>query len=492
MTRSTELLEPVPDAAGPPPRASIGARGVVRGWGRATASHSTVAYPADEPAWRGQIASAGARGLIARGGGCGYGDAAQNAGGVVALTTAGDRRIALGDDGTVLVDAGVTLGTLLRTLAPAGWTLPVVPGTGRVTVGGAIAADVHGKNHVLKGTFGAHVRELTVLTPGLGTMTMGPRNNPDAFWATVGGLGLTGVIRRARLDLIPLESWLMRCTDTIAADLSGMLAALSAAAERSPYAVGWIDARRRGRARGAGIVSSAEPVRPGRGSPRTAAGGAGRDRTDDGVLTVARSTRAPHPAGIGALPGPGIGWPPVTAAANRARLLLARSRPRTVQPLPSVLFPLDSVPYWAALHGRRGLVQYQFTVPFGAEDVLAAALDEPHRAGRPATLAALKIFGDANPGPLSFPQPGWSLALDFPADPVLGPVLDDLDARVAAAGGRVYLVKDSRMRPDLLAAMYPQLARWRAERAVLDPDGVMVSDLARRLRLTGEWGGLDG
>jgi decaprenylphospho-beta-D-ribofuranose 2-oxidase len=134
-------------------------------------------------------------------------------------------------------------------------------------------------------------------------------------------------------------------------------------------------------------------------------------------------------------------------------------------------------------------VQYQFTVPFGAENVLAEALTATRRAGRPATLAAVKVFAAANPGPLSFPQPGWSLALDFPADPALGPVLDDLDGRVAAAGGRVYLVKDSRLRPDLLGAMYPDLARWQAERAVLDPDGVMVSDLARRLDLMGAFHG---
>jgi decaprenylphospho-beta-D-ribofuranose 2-oxidase len=192
------------------------------------------------------------------------------------------------------------------------------------------------------------------------------------------------------------------------------------------------------------------------------------------------------------LPGPGIAWPPLAAAANRARMLGARSRPRRLRPLPDVLYPLDAVPYWPALHGRRGLVQYQFVVPRGAEGVLAAALIEPQRAGCPATLAVLKVFGAAGPAALSFPLPGWSLALDFPADPALAPVLDDLDARVAAVGGRVYLVKDSRLRPDLVEAMYPQLSRWRAERAVLDPDHVMVSDLARRLGLTGERGGFHG
>jgi decaprenylphospho-beta-D-ribofuranose 2-oxidase len=130
-------------------------------------------------------------------------------------------------------------------------------------------------------------------------------------------------------------------------------------------------------------------------------------------------------------------------------------------------------------------VQYQFVVPFGAEDVLAAALTATRLAGFPATLATLKVFGPTGQAALSFPMPGWSLALDFPAHPALGAVLDALDARVAAAGGRIYLVKDSTLRPDLLAAMYPGLDRWRAERSVLDPDAVMVSDLDRRLNLAG-------
>ena len=446
------------------PPETLDAPRLVRGWGRATGSHSTVTRPSGDQGWCEQLAGAGSRGLIARGAGCGYGDAAQNAGGVVALTAVGAGPLNV-EDGTVEVDAGVSLGELIRALAPRGWTLPVVPGTGRVTVGGAIAADVHGKNHRDRGTFGTHVREMSVLTPGRGLMTMGPRADPDAFWATVGGLGLTGVIRRARLELAPLESWSMQAVDSVAADLTALLTALDDAATRSPYAVAWIDARRRGRSVGGGIVSVAQPATPSRAA-------------------------RPHPgpprlAGMPALPGPGLAWPPLAAAVNRARLLRARLWPRRLRSLPDVLYPLDAVPYWPALHGRRGLVQYQFVVPYGAENVLAVALIEAQRAGCPATLAVLKVFGAGNQGPLSFPQPGWSLALDFPADPALAEVLDDLDARVAAAGGRVYLVKDSRLRPDLLEAMYPHLQRWRAERAVLDPDQVMASDLARRLGLTG-------
>jgi decaprenylphospho-beta-D-ribofuranose 2-oxidase len=265
----------------------------------------------------------------------------------------------------------------------------------------------------------------------------------------------------------------MHCTDMLADDLPAILRGLRGAAERNAYAVAWIDARRRGRLTGGGVISSAQPVMPGRPAPR------------DGGRAVTPRRRVP------VLPGAGIAWGPAAATANQARWLAARWRPRQVRPLPEVFFPLAAVPNWPSLHGRRGLVQYQFVVPFGSEGVLSAALTMPQRRGCPATLAALKVFGPGNAAPLSFPAPGWSLALDFRADPELAPILDYLDERVAAAGGRVYLVKDSRMRPDVLEAMYPQLGRWRAERAVLDPERVMVSDLARRLHLTdgvGEFG----
>ncbi|GGL10460.1 FAD-binding protein [Mangrovihabitans endophyticus] len=365
---------------------------------------------------------------------------------------------------TVVADAGVPLGTLVRALAPCGWTLPVVPGAARTTVGDAIAADVHGKNHVRWGTFGDHVREMTVHTPARGVVTMGPRIEPEAFRATVGGLGLTGLIRSARLRLAPLTSWDLTCTDTPAADLEAMLERLRAAADHHPYAVGWIDTRRAGSRTGGGVVTAAQPTCPARLAPRDVG------RSASGVRRVHRR----------------ISSAPVAGPADHARVLRARLRPRRRSSLPQVLFPPHAVPPRPA---ARGLVQHQFVVPFGAEVVLAEALAATRQAGHPATLAVLKVFGGFGGGFLSFPIPGWSLALDFPADPALAPLLDHLDERVAASGGRACLAEGSRLRPDLLDTMYPELPRWRTERALLDPDRVMSSDLARRLRLFGGNGG---
>lgn len=414
--------------------------------------------PGDDEEWARLFAGAARRGLIARGGGRSYGDAAQNAGGLVVSTLA---ETSIGEvdpaTATVRVGAGVTVGELVRRLAPGGWTLPVVPGSSGVTVGGAIAADVHGKNHERYGTFGGQVVSMAVLTPAGGPMTMSPQSNADEFWATVGGLGLTGVIRTATLRLIPLASWWVTIDDEEQPDLPGVLRRLRAASRTGDHAVAWVDPS------GAGVVTRAVTARV-------------------GALTPGRPSRGRRTP---VLPGRGIAWPPLTAAANRVRRIGVRRRPRRLRPLADLHFPLDSLPGWPLLHGRRGLVQHQFTVPFGAEHVLAEALRSTRAAGHPPSLAVLKVFGAANPAPLSFPAPGWSLAMDFAADPGLGPALDRLDERIAAAGGRVYLVKDSRLGAELVAAMYPALAAWRATRATLDPDQLLVSDLARRLHLAG-------
>ncbi|PFG39352.1 decaprenylphospho-beta-D-ribofuranose 2-oxidase [Georgenia soli] len=471
---------------------------------RSLAAPSEVVRPAGEAEWLRLLERADGRGVTVRGAGASYGDAALNSGGTVALTGAlRDVGEVDGGSGTVDVGAGATLADVLAVTLPAGWTLPVLPGTGRVTVGGAVAADVHGKNHPARSSIGAHIESLVLVSPAGGVRTLTPDGSPGPFWATVGGLGLTGVVLRVRLRLERTGGW-VRSADRAEPTLDRVVEELGR--NDAGSAVAWLDGHSGGPALGRGVVTTAVPV----GGPTGEASATGRA----GARAVGRAAaRARRPAPRAAT-APGTGRPArrrprsplllsasAVRVANAARFAAARAhggRPRLVE-LRRSLFPLDALPGWPALYGRRGFLQHQLAVPPGQEGVLALALRALQDAGHPPALAVLKRLG-APPagheaGTLSFPLPGWTLALDVAVPPAgpgavrLARTLDDLDQAVAAAGGRTSLVKDSRLRPDLLRRMYPGLDRWRAEAARLDPDGVMTSDLDRRLGLRGAGAG---
>jgi len=440
---------------------------LLSGWGRTAPSLARVRAPRDAAGAAAVLEQADGRGVLARGLGRSYGDAAQNAGGDV-LDARGLAAVRAFDPerGELTAGAGASLADLARLVLPRGWALPVVPGTRHVTLGGAIAADIHGKNHHVDGSFSAWVSALTLLAPGGEPRTLRPGD--DAFAATVGGMGLTGIVLDATVRLVRVESDRMRVDVDRAADLDDLLARAQADDHRYRYSVAWIDCLSR-RPLGRGVLI--------RGNHATAAEVAGK--------RPARAYEARR-----ALPGPPavrLVTPGTVRAFNelyfRAQPERARDR---LQPLDAFFHPLDGVRGWNRLYGPRGFVQYQFAVPPGAEEVVRAALERLSAARRPSFLAVLKRFGPGAGGPtLSFPVPGWTLAVDLPAgDPALAPLLDGLDALVAEARGRVYLAKDARLRPELLGAMYPELARWRAVRDALDPQGRMRSDLGRRLGLT--------
>ncbi len=286
------------------------------------------------------------------------------------------------------------------------------------------------------------------------------------FAATLGGMGLTGVIMSARIRLTPVSSPFLSVDTDRVSDLEHALEALRGPG--GPHRVAWLDLL--GPRSGRGIVTRAEHL-PGDAVAAGARGGA----------TVA--SRATVPSWW-----PGALLRPETVRAfNELRFRRAPARERgRVESIVRHMFPLDALDAWPRLYGRLGFVQYQLVVPYGAEPALEAVIGELRRASVPCYLAVLKDFGPANGAPLSFPIAGWTLALDLPrAAPGLGPALDRCDALVAQAGGRVYLSKDARMRPDALRAMYPRLEEWRAVRDRIDPDGVWRSDLALRTGLVG-------
>ncbi|MEV5931477.1 FAD-binding oxidoreductase [Streptomyces sp. NPDC052079] len=444
----------------------------VTGWGRTAPTAARLIRPRTYEEAALAVRECGARGGIARGLGRAYGDAAQNAGGAVLDMTGLDRIHAVdADGGTVLCDAGVSLHRLMEVLLPLGWFVPVTPGTRYVTVGGAIGADIHGKNHHVSGSFSRHVLSFELLTADGQVATVVP--GTPLFEATAGGMGLTGVILTATVRLQPVETSLMSVDTERADDLDDLMARLADTDHRYRYSVAWIDLLARGRATGRAVLTRGDHA------PLDALPRGSRVRREPLSFRTSHLPAAPSFVPDGLLSRTTVGlfnelW---YRKAPRARI-------GQLQRIPAFFHPLDGVPHWNRVYGRGGFVQYQFVVGHGREDSLRRIVRRISQRRCPSFLAVLKRFGEADPGWLSFPVPGWTLALDVPASlPGLGGFLDELDEEVAGAGGRVYLAKDARLRPELLASMYPRLDDFRALRADLDPRGVFTSDLSRRLHL---------
>lgn len=444
---------------------------LLTGWGRTAPTLARVSSPSGRAQVEKAVMAAGERGVLARGLGRSYGDAAQNAGGsVVSMTSlAGVREIDLDGD-RITVGAGMSVEALGRMLVPMGRFLPVVPGTGLVTVGGAIASDIHGKNHHRDGAFGNHLIEFELLTPKGERLRINRRESPDTFDATVGGMGLTGVILEATLSLLRIQTSRMRVDTERARDLDDLMARMDAGDAGYRYSVAWIDCLARGSTLGRSVLL--------RGDHAELDDLSEDDRRLPLGLSVARRIPAPPWAPHGLL------RPATMRAFNEVFFRRAPLEERgRLETLGEFFHPLDSVGDWNRLYGPRGLLQYQFVVPFGAEGSLRTILERLSSSGHASFLAVIKRLGE-RAGLLSFPIPGWTLTLDMPAGGRdLPQLLDGLDELVAQAGGRVYFAKDSRLRPELVPPMYPALGRWRELRAELDPESRMRSDLARRLAL---------
>jgi decaprenylphospho-beta-D-ribofuranose 2-oxidase len=456
----------------------VGVERSLCGWGRTTQSRCRVLRPRGvEDVLQALASHAPRAGVIARGAGRSYGDAAQNGGGEVLDMTGLDRIVSIDSERELITaQAGATVAQLMSALGAHGLTLPVIPGTRHVTLAGAIASDIHGKNHHRDGGLSRHVVSISLCTPAGGLTEVSPESDPELFYATLGGMGLTGVVVQATLHAESLA------TPWVAVDIDrtdGLVQTLElmSGTEHHRYSVAWLDLLADGSKMGRAIVSRAEPL---------------------GSDTDARSARGPraastYPAALSRRPAFEVprGFPAVLlrpASMRTFNALRWRATPRREREHPLAMapyfFPLDALGEWNRLYGPAGLIQYQFVIPSGQEAALERCFELIRTRRLPVYLAVFKRFGPAFGGPLSFPLEGWTLAADLPAAaPGLRAALDELDEVVAGCGGRVYLTKDARLRRETLSAMYPELDRFAAQRARVDPDGVLRSDLARRLGL---------
>lgn len=444
----------------------------VTGWGRTPPSTARVLRPARPDQVVAAVTEAGTRGVIPRGLGRSYGDPAQNAGGtVVDMTdmsgiTAFDR-----DAGTVTALGGTSLGDLMRWLIPEGWFVPVTPGTRHVTVGGAIANDIHGKNHHVVGSWGRHLHAMTLATPGRGVLTVTPETEPDLFWATVGGIGLTGVILDATFALHRIA------TSSIVADTDktrtaeAVMDLMTSGDADYEYSVAWIDLSSTGSRLGRSVLERGRFAEIDELPPEHREDPLAYAPRELLTMPVVAPRGLLNPLAVKAL---NEAWYRKSPRMRRGRLLT----------IPWFFHPLDMFRHWNRGYGPAGLLQWQVVVPLGEEETLHRVIAELAATQVASIVNVLKRFGPGDPGFLSFPREGWTLSVDLAAEVTrAAPVLDRIDRWVLEAGGRHYLAKDSRMRPETFAAGYPRLDEFDAVRDSVDPERVLRSDLARRLGL---------
>ncbi|OYT72276.1 MAG: FAD-linked oxidase [Chloracidobacterium sp. CP2_5A] len=442
-------------------------------WGRFPVTPTELLRPARQDDLLSLLGERRYAALIGRGYGRSYGDAALNAGGAVVEQTRFDRLLAFDESAGVLVaEAGLRLKEILETFAPRGWFLPVTPGTKHVSLGGALACDIHGKNHHCDASFSSYVEWFELLTADGRIRRCSKAEQPDLFWATAGGMGLTGFILTVALKLRRIETTYIGVDYARTRDLDETIERCEAEDHRYRYAVCWIDCLATGKRLGRSVLM--------RGDHLAAAELPAQLRKHPLTLPRKREVTVPFSFPNGVIN-------PLTVRAFNTAFYYQHPKARSgaVVDFDSYFYPLDAVLEWNRVYGRRGFIQYQPALPLEtSRATLIKLLERLSQAKIASFLAVLKRFGPQE-GLLSFPMPGYTLALDIPMTGArMLAVLDELDELVAQAGGRIYLGKDARLKPRHLEAMYPRLPEWRRIKQAVDPEGIFSSDLSRRVGLT--------
>ena len=466
---SSTMPSPISSQHSSPPRPPPAS---LSGWGNVPVQNCRVYRPDSEGQCARIVGSDVETSYIARGLGRSYGDAALNDKGAVILTDRNSHFLSFDEaTGVLECEAGTSLADIIDVLLPRGFFLPVTPGTQHVSIGGAIAADVHGKNHHRSGTIASFIDSFRLLSTQSEVIECSRECNADFFWATIGGMGLTGVILSARLRMLPVESAYMSVEYERARDLDHALQRFAETDASCSYSVAWIDCLAVRKSLGRSILMRGEHVR--------------RDELAHGrrlePFAVKHRLRLRVP-----LNAPSWMLNPLTVRAFNALYYRRHSNRRMQVPLTSFFYPLDGIGNWNRLYGRMGFLQYQFVLPLArSAEAMQVILEQLARARCSSFLAVLKSFGDANDGLLTFPMRGHTLALDLPyKGQDLISLLRRLNSMVIDSGGRVYLAKDAVLSAEEFRAMYPNAERFRQIQRRLDPRGVLRSSLSGRIGLT--------
>lgn len=441
------------------------------GWGNCPIERCHVARPSSLAELQATLAAGEQRNYIARGLGRSYGDSSLNSESGVIVQTLQDRFLSFDEaTGVVECESGVSLAEIIDTFLPRGWFLPTTPGTKFVTVGGAIAADVHGKNHHRDGSFGNFVEELQLLTAAGEVLICSPQSNSEVFWATVGGMGLTGIILRAKIRLMRVASAYYHVTFRRTANLDETLACFEKLEDSFRYTVAWIDCLASGKSLGRSVIMLAN---------------------DATVEELPRKLRAkplqPANRREKAVPFslPNFTLNKLSVKAFNALYYGVHGDGEKYLDYNSFFYPLDSIRHWNRIYGRRGFVQYQALFPREtSQRGLAELLETLTSFGRASFLAVLKGCGAAGDGMLSYLYPGHTLAVDLPyTGDDLKQVLAKLDQILLRHGGRLYMAKDTLTSAETFAQMYPRLEEFKALKRKIDPNCRFASSQARRLGL---------
>ncbi len=445
-------------------------RGVLTGWGSFPIAESDI-YRPEKIAELAAVVTSNSTSVIARGAGRAYGDAALNGGNRVVDMQRLSRMLAFdSESGLLRCEAGVTIGEIIDVFLRRGFFPPVVPGTQFVTLGGSVAADVHGKSHHRDSSLGNHVTSIDLMLASGEVRRCSREENSDLFWATVGGMGLTGTILEVELRLRRVESAWFDGEISMAANIDEAIETFERTERQYGYSVAWIDCAGTRGSLGRSIVNLGNVASRQSLPPPL--------RQEPFKVPPRMHPTVPFNLPSFALSSLGI------KTFNTAYYAMHRAGPKLFD-YQTFFFPLDAIRKWNRIYGTRGFLQYQCVWPLSESRAgLIETLEAIARWGGGSFLTVLKKFGPQD-GMLSFPMPGYTLALDFPITRELMEFLDRLDEMVVKRGGRVYLAKDARLRPEVFRAMYPKAGRWLEIKRGVDPENRFSSNLARRIGLPG-------